>query len=358
MEEPSLLSEYDTPLGKLRHVTQVQSYLIDAKSDYINHIRTKINNISIWSSQRGANIIIFPEYSIPPIILPELRKIAIDNKVLIVAGTHRIESGEEVREIYKSLDLLPQSVQAGAACAPILFPDGHVEVVNKSKRSKWEANLKTIDEDPKLINVELAGVKIRLSVVPCIDSLHPDIFGKLFDDDLGSPNLILCPSLSPSISPFHHVGSVAVWKEVLFAYVNSAVFGGTFFGIPDNWKPYLKGPVCNLENIPKGIEAILEIDINPQALFLKKGSLESSIPCSNPISFPIVYKKESNWLDEFEDKINKIVDFVEDNKIANSIEMIDSYLTDKAYELPDLVTQNIKYLRHCLLPLYDGNLEI
>ncbi len=109
LEEPSPTLDSNICLGKFRSEDSIQSFLIDSKSEYLEHIRKKIHEIISWCINRNSNFIVFPEYSIPYQVLSEIKQLATENKIVIVAGTHRIKSGDEIENVYNQLGTEIQS---------------------------------------------------------------------------------------------------------------------------------------------------------------------------------------------------------------------------------------------------------
>jgi hypothetical protein len=268
LEEPAFLSETDTPIGKLRAVEQIESFLLDSKSSYIQYIHKKLIDISLWSANRGAHILAFPEYSVPLHALPDLQNIARKHSMIIIAGTHRVTSGDEAKSIYQSLGMVDIQPFLGHAVSPILLPDGSVQTAIKLKKSKWEPELIVPSSgNPRIVSTHCRGeIPIRLSVLPCIDSLSAEVFTKLWSGKL-PPQLIICPSLSPASDPFKVTGAFATLQETLFSYVNTASFGGTSFSIPSHWEPFLAGPAHYNNQVPEGFEAILELNVAVHATY-------------------------------------------------------------------------------------------
>lgn len=357
LEEPAFLNENDSPVGKLRSFNEVKNFLSDSKTFYIQYIKSKLIDIATWSGERKANILAFPEYSVPFQVLPDLLEIAKKYSIVIIAGTHRVPFSEDAKDIYKSLGLAAHLVPTGAACSPILLPDGTVEATLKLKRSKWEANLLTPTNEAESVTFKFEGDSIRLAVVPCIDSLHTEVLGNLWSKDETSPHLIICPSLSPSIELFHHIGSLAISRDTLFAYVNSAAFGETFFALPPTWAPYLKGQSGNVDTLPRNVEAILEIEVEPQQFFTKRGSIQNAPICTHPLPFPIIYTSDTRWLPAYDLFKTDLIEWLTTSENRDAIEWLDNFLTDESSQLPDLLVQKLKHLRHSIIPLYDGNIE-
>ena len=357
LEEPCVPSEDETPLGRLRSVQSIRIFLSNVKGSYLQHLQSKLSDVVRWSAERKAKILVFPEYSVPFHLLVAIGEIAQKHNMIIVAGTHRVAADSEAQNVYEHLGISSASVPLGSACAPTFLGDGTVHISTKLRRSKWESNLSIPHNEPKPFTFAWGGKSLRVAVIPCIDSLHPDVLGKLWSPAGNSPHLVLCPSLSPSTSHFHPVGSIAAMNEVLFAYVNSASEGGTFFNIPANWQSHIKGYTSLETSIPKDVEAVFEVDFNPEGFFEKRGSIKTDPICSRPVMFPIVYKSETNWLPGFVSLRSDLIEWLQASNKETAVDWLGSYLTDEAESIPALVAHNLKYLQHCILPLFDGNLD-
>lgn len=354
LEEPCYSSQPYPAIGQMRSNDEIQNFLLDSKSAYVEHVRSKLTEIAEWSGEKGAHVLAFPEYSVPFQVLQELQELAKRYSMLIVAGTHRIPSGEEPRTIYTSLGLTDKSVVVGSAYSFLLCPDGSVQTVAKTSRSKWEPDLKVPTADPTVLEVACGDTVLRIGVLPCIDCLHPDILGKLMPY---SPNLVICPSLSPETGSFGDVASVLSLHDIPFGYVNSASYGGTCFHIPSAWEQYLSGPAYPIKALTKGVEAILETELSVGGFYLKKGSVEQEPMCSHPWPFPLVYSTRAHWLNSFEPLGDDLAKWLDESGREDAIEYLDMYLAEQGNFLPDLLKQNLRYLRHSLLPLYDGNVQ-
>jgi len=357
LEEPLAFNEKDTPLGKLRSLDEIQEYLVKSKSTYIEHIRAKLLNIANWSGDHNCHILAFPEYSVPPQVLLELQKIAIQYSMIIVAGTHRVQAGPNVESIYRDLQIYEDTNFIGCACSPILCPDGTVRIAKKIKKSKWETNLATPEKEPKSFQIECKGELISLSVIPCIDSLHTDVIGKVLSNKGQRPNIIICPSESPPTSLFVSTANLLASQDTIFCYVNTADSGGSFYNIPKCWETYLKGHSHFYEKLPSRTEAILELIVEHDGFYAKKGSLVASPICYHPFPYPIIYMKESSWSEEVNQLKTDIIELLETSNTVSAIEWVDLFMSENIAKLPFLVAYNIRYIRHNILPLYDGNIS-
>ena len=358
LEEPIAFNEKDAPLGKLRSLDGIQEFLVESKSLYIEHIRSKLLDIANWSGNKSCHLLVFPEYSVPPQVLLDLRKIAVNHSMIIVAGTHRVQAGHHAESIYRDLQIYDDNNFVGCACSPIFSPDGSVYIAKKIKKSKWESNLTTPEKEPKSFQLECKGQTISLSVIPCIDSLHADVIGTILSGREKKPNIIVCPSESPNTSLFSDAASLLASRDILFCYANTADSGGSFYNIPDSWGVYLKGHSHFYEELPPKTEAILELMVETDCFFAKKGSLDNTPICYHPFPYPIIYSKESTWIADVEKLKTEIVEWLKSSDTASAIEWIDLFLSENLSKLPSHVGFNLKHIRHNILPLFDGNVDI
>ncbi len=358
IEEPAPTKETSVTLGHLRQIDAVTENLIDFKAAYLEHITNKLNYIVQWCISRKTEVIVFPEYSIPVEALHTLHKIAKDNSILIVAGTHRIRITEKTKSIYQSIGINIDNTFNGSAIAPIMLPDGKVICYPKQSKSKWESNLNvSIQPGAETYPVELKGGKIAFAIAPCIDSLQITTLGTFWSKQGLKPNVLFCPSLSPSTSQFESIGNTLTSNETLFAFCNSAEFGGTTFNIPDGWKSYLEGNRLESSFVSAQTEAVLELDVELEAFYLKKGSVITNPPCKQPKEFLITYEFDNQWLGNYELLRKDIIEWLVKESPSDAIEWIDSALSDQNVVYPQGIVSKLKTIRHNQLPLYSGGIE-
>ncbi len=224
-----------------------------------------------------------------PLLIEDAKKYSIS----IVAGSHRIGSGSEYSSIYNKIGIEEIGQNIGAAISPLILKDGTIHVFFKNSKSKWEPNLNLLNKKNMPVKINSSESGVVLTIVPCIDSLQPQLLGNLFqgNSDL-HPNLIICPSLSPETKIFHTVSELLSLHNAVFAYVNSSEYGGSSFNIPHEWKEFLQGHPPVSDTISKFEEALLEIDVSPNNFFIKKHSVGNQFECTHsrylPSSVPIL----------------------------------------------------------------------
>jgi hypothetical protein len=235
LEEP--IKDSNHALGKLRRFPEIESHLRQSRDAYVKLICRKIDAISQFSASRRADILNFPEYSVPIEALPELRKRSKEASLVIVAGTHRVAISDRARDIYKSTELPILDEHVGAAICPIFLPSQPPLIVAKASRSKWEGSLLIPNPLPRsAIEIQLAGTKMTLFVLVCLDALNADQLGQIKAVNV-APSLVVCPSLSPSTGEFESAAQIVSLLPSLFAYANCSKYGDSQFYIPSKWQP-------------------------------------------------------------------------------------------------------------------------
>lgn len=360
MEEPAPLpSENPTALGKLRMLESIEDLLVGFRGDYINHISSKLASIARWCGNRGTNIIVFPEYSVPVETLPIIKEAALRFNALIIAGTHRVRLSESSLNVYKSIGLTLSDKLNGAAICPLLFPNGKVNFSIKQSKSKWEPNLNVnLQDEVPTHNLIVDGTELTIAVAPCIDSIQMTTLAPFWASKGIRPNILICPSLSPPSDAFKSVGALMAANETLMAVCNCSNFGGTSFNIPDNWNQYLQNSSAGGQSIPRGNEAILEIDVDPKSFHLKKGSVITKSPCGLPKEFLIEYDFGNPWLGKYNEITNDIIELLKENSAPDAIGWVDSSLSDQSISFPQEIVSRLKEVRHNQLVLYSGDLEL
>jgi class 3 adenylate cyclase/tetratricopeptide (TPR) repeat protein len=153
------------------------------------------------------------------------------------------------------------------------------------------------------------------------------------------------------------VGKILADQETLFAFVNSAEFGGTAFNIPKEWEQYLPGirtPSCDMLH---RAEAILEIDVNAECFFIKKRSVETAPPCSSTRYFPIVYAETSKWMDKYSVLEKQVLELLGSGDSGSTIKRIDSFLSERETPLSHEVATKLRELRQGQLALFAGDVN-
>jgi hypothetical protein len=166
LEEPAVNPDINTSLtlGNLRSIESVHSLLIELRASYLKHITDKLCGIIHWSQEREANIIVFPEYSVPAESLSQIRDIATRSGTLVIAGTHRVRFTQTTKQIYSKLGLDTTLFPNGSAISPIFCPSGEILFSVKKAKSQWEPNLDVTSEASHLQRVDFKKNRLVLAI--------------------------------------------------------------------------------------------------------------------------------------------------------------------------------------------------
>ncbi|VVB84776.1 Uncharacterised protein [uncultured archaeon] len=145
--------------------------------------------------------IVFPELSIPFEMIGELKKYVDTEKIMIIAGSHYIES-KNVEHYEQLFDWKFNVEDVRKSICPILVPDRsifHIEKINPSVGEEIGY------ADVKFNNGELQGIfSVRdyyMGILICSDFLSPDIRSRI----LQNVNLALVPQFNSEMKRFYRL---------------------------------------------------------------------------------------------------------------------------------------------------------
>lgn len=357
LSEPTDGTAIVPELGLLRQVDEVAGLLLELKGDIIAHTLTKIVSIVQWAAEQKVDLLAFPEYAIPAQLLPVLKDLALKNAITIVGGSHRVAAGNESRTTYQELSVDGDS-RVGSAICPIFLPTGEVHIVSKAAKSKWEPSLRTGSPAEAVINIPCRDGTFRAGVLLCIDAISPHNLGQLWADKSQRPNIVICPSLSPTTDVFASVAELVSLNEAAFAYVNSAGFGGTGFYLPDVWKPHIETSAGTFAPLPAGVEGVIRIDMRADKLVIKHRTALFEPFARRPVSIPIRYQNEAKSIQQFTTLKQYVKEGLAAGEVSTSAEYLDLYLAEPEAGVPELAVRNLLQLRNAVLPLYSGDLSL
>jgi hypothetical protein len=106
IEEPTFPKENDKiglfSISGLEEVARLQQNLATKYTTHLNH---KIESIVRFAAADGVELIVFPEYSIPPETLPLLGRLSEELEIAIVAGSHVVTIRDSAQQVYRQLEL-------------------------------------------------------------------------------------------------------------------------------------------------------------------------------------------------------------------------------------------------------------
>lgn len=190
----------------------------EIKREYISWIRNKVIAITKYAVDNNVDLLVFPEYSIPPEILCDIVTVLSNTKMFVVAGTHMVTNKKiNLPDNYPSI----KDIMQFAMC-PVLSSKGIHDFTFKKHRSSAEiCSLKTPNEKTNEV-INLGEFQIQIKI--CIDAIsNTEVFA--FDKD--NRGILVIPSLSYTIDPFNAVATYLRFNEIPVLYSNFSDVGGS-----------------------------------------------------------------------------------------------------------------------------------
>jgi len=354
LDEPCC--DLDPSLGSLASRSpSIQTCLRAFRDRYLEHITKKLISLIQWSGEREADLVVFPEYSIPAESLGDIQRTAAHYSMAVVAGSHRVRCESDAEALYDNLGgrtLFP----SGHACSPIFLPDSSVVSAIKQRRSQWEPDLATEQGSEGRFEIESSAGLLRMAVLLCVDTLQPATLGELWDDSSQQPHVLICPARSRRSDTFAAIESIAAVNGALFLYVNSSKFGGTHVGFPESWTSRLRGKMQIGTPLRKGVEAVLEFDVEPEAVLRKGESVDAQAPGRRPLVHPIVHSVTApRALEALAVAREQVCKEVSRGELDEAAEWLDLLLTEHAASFPPFLAEKVTQVRRGGLRLYSGD---
>jgi tetratricopeptide (TPR) repeat protein len=333
----------------------ISTHLRDSRLLYLQHITSKLVSLVQWSGERGADLVAFPEYSVPVESLREIRSTAQQHSMVLVGGSHRVRCESDAEPLYDDLGGHAQ-FPCGHACSPIFLPDSSVVSGIKQRRSQWEPDLAVEHGIEGRFEIQTTAGVLRMAVLLCVDTLQPATLGKLWDDAAHAPHILICPARSGRTDTFEAVKTVAAVSGAVFLYVNSSAFGGTQVGFPDSWEPRLSGKMHVSPPLQECVEAVLEFDVEPEAILRKSGSVDAQVPGRKPRVHPIVHSAAApDALAALAVAKEHVREEVSRGAVDAAAEWLDLLLTEHAADFPPFLAEKVTQVRRAGLRLYSGD---
>jgi WD40 repeat protein len=202
------------------------------RAAYEEQLTAKLRALVATLRSWGVRIAVFPEYSVPWECLPALAQAA--GSMVLVAGTHGVERGDEPRAVYDRLGVA--APVPGTSVSPVLAGGRALALVPKMSRSRWERFM-TRGRGWRLVPLP-SGLPGPVAVLVCLDFLHRerpehrDVIGPGLD----GARFLAVPSLTPLTTTSEF--AVKAWDEARrygrpVIYTNGAQEGGTSVFVDD-----------------------------------------------------------------------------------------------------------------------------
>lgn len=231
---------------------------------YVAQLGRRIEVILDHCKRWKVRIVVFPEYSIPHELLERMAAHAPD--IVIVAGTHFVDSESRRSEVYQRLGATSIPVPRNAVC-PVLY---------QTKALSMGAKIHPVDEEVKLKFVpgkewraiEMPdGIESPMGVLICRDLLQRDSAShrSVIAERLESCRFLAVPSLTPSHTVEEFLAKC--WEQARrlrrpVLYANDATGGGTSVYVDEGRRVDLENYPLRAGLLSAGEEGMIVADVN------------------------------------------------------------------------------------------------
>jgi len=252
---------------------------------------TRITAIMRFCGAHRADLVVFPEYSVPGTALPAIQALATEYGCTVVAGSHHVTADLLDDPGYSKLF----TARPNRAVAPILFPTKPPLLQQKLFRSRWELDLHCDEMDFTQFTITpRAGRKpARVAVTICIDFLrHRDAAAARKHAKLVSKaHVIVVPAHSSADTTRDFESEAHNLYQTSFtsvAMANAASNGGSgIFGFGrDDVDPLM--PNGKLPPLPSGREGICMAALQFDRPFGTKPNSLVTVPASEPLLYSVI----------------------------------------------------------------------
>lgn len=225
----------------------VKVAISNAREAYLQNIKLKIEEILSYCSSNNVDLVVFPEYSIPPEALEVVHQYSIN---MVIVGGIGIINKNAMNELNKEeyeLDLRNVKRDTNAA---VLFSPNQNEIITKEHPSQGEDI--AVGTGPKTFKINTPKGIFSIGVAICLDFEYSK--ETLLDD---RPDIVAIPSLTRSTEPF-----IEKPREFSRIFANHAALGNSYIGVADmKGLHYFKNKDGSIP-VPPQAEAIVIVDWN------------------------------------------------------------------------------------------------
>lgn len=298
--------------------TRLQLFLSrEIKDAYTDFLLSKLFKIIDYCNEQGANLIVFPEYSVPASCLGALRErvdeisAARGHPLVVVAGSHTVIT--ENREVYERLGLTQEPDKLNLdndhrkAISPVLFGKDDIPWSEKIENTLGDSTLTPGERLPLFeikVSEKLTYTFVNLICIDYIADRNPEVANK-FQGLFNRADFIVVPAYTPDIRYFERnfMNHIEGYKKP-GVFANGTDGGGTSIMcqfhppyLQQLSSPYVKTPMSYV--IPKGSEGIVVVDLDPKRQFIEHPtSLNNVSPSRQVCVAPVIYSHCLKELDE------------------------------------------------------------
>jgi Tfp pilus assembly protein PilF len=351
IQEPTFPKENEKvglfSISGLEEVGRLQQNLADK---YITHLNHKVEEVVRFAARDGVELIVLPEYSIPPEALPLCHALSEELGVAIVAGSHVITLSESAQQIYRDLELTfeegkkPADERVRQAACIVMVPKQKPIAFVKYVSSKWETCL--VKGAPAFHTFEMSTKRgrIEVQVLICIEALSD----KPTKEKRSIPRLVVITAFTPKVESFHDEGKRALLNGKCLLFANVTEFGGSrIFARADTaslWFSEKNGTAA----IPVGSEALLVVEADLEKQFEVRQLITEHTAVTDLRVYPILYTTDSPETQQYSDMINL---FASTNpRLAEMGTQVNPFTTLTARVFPKLLQEKLSHFVGHIVP--------
>jgi len=265
-----------------------------------------VESIVRFAASDNVELLVFPEYSIPPETLPLCRALSEELGIAIIAGSHVITISSATQEVYRALELTfegggePPEERVRQAASVVFVPGQKPIAFVKYIHSKWETHLVKGAPAFHTFQMSTKAGRIEVQVLICIEALS----GKPQKEKHNIPRLIAITAFSPRVDSFHDEGARGLLQGKCTLFANVAEFGGSrAFARADNvslWFAEKNGS----KPLPLKSEALLVVEADLERQFEIRQVVTERTAVTDLRVYPLLYPSETSEAQQYSEVID------------------------------------------------------
>ena len=136
-------------LFTLAGIEEINALRQKISSQFVNHLNRRLHAFITFAAACAVELVVLPDYSVPPESLPTCRTLCDELGIAIIAGSHVVTANPACVQTYKDLGISVGAAPSGerqnlklrqAVCV-VFLPNAKPLTFAKYVRSKWESSL-------------------------------------------------------------------------------------------------------------------------------------------------------------------------------------------------------------------------
>jgi len=352
IQEPAFPAESEkVGLFTIAGIDEVSILRRRISEQYVSHLSRKLDAITRFCSSRGVELLVFPEYAIPPECLLALRQLSDELDMGIVAGSHTVTLNQSAQQVYRELGVGTSGVSSPSGSMPrarqalcvAFVPGGKTSFFTKYARSKWEARLELGSPALHSFQMEASSGVVEVQVLICaeaISEIQPSPEKHTHD------RLIVIPAFTPSCEPFYAFAELQLLQGKCTCLANMAEFGGSkIFARCDRtnfWFTEKDGTMA----LPPSSEGVLIVEADLEKQFeIRKSTKEHTAVLDVKLYVPL-YPLDSNECKQYAETAGVLSKT--ECSLEEAVDYIKPFTSLTAKVFPKLLQRKLEHFATCI----------